>query len=215
MPRATTLVPVNTSTAKRETPHMKRMLLAASFLLLPLASLTAAAQDKWSGFLCCNMYSDGRQISDINIDEAGQHEIPLGTPLTVTGYGRHRVKVVLENRNQAIVNDNSREISMQEFAKRYVVQEDPHATLDSFPKNIQYAIVAGHLVRGMSREQVIMSLGYPCSGDNPSMKSKAWTFWLADKVQNEKVQYRVKFDEQDRVVDVENAIDAKALLLTE
>ena len=67
----------------------------------------------------------------------------------------------------------------------------------------------------MTRRQVIMSLGYPTSGDNPSINGKSWTFWLADKVQNEKAQYRVKFDENDRVSDVENAIDARALLLTQ
>ena len=53
----------------------------------------------------------------------------------------------MENRKQAIVNDNSRELSVQDFAKRYVVQEDPSVALKSYPKNIQYAIVAGHLVK--------------------------------------------------------------------
>jgi hypothetical protein len=192
---------------------MTRLLLCGGVLLVSLASFAASAQDKWSGFLCCNMHSDGQEISDINIDEAGQHVIALGTPIAVTGYGRHRVNVFVENRKQAIVNDNSRELSLPDFAKRYVVQEDPGVALKGFPKNIQYAIAAGHLVKGMTREQVIMSLGYPTSGDNPSINGKVWTFWLADKVQNEKAQYRVKFDENDRVSDVENAIDARALLL--
>jgi len=194
---------------------MIRTLFSIGCLLLPLASLPASAQEKFSGFLCCNMHSDGKQISDANIDESDQHLVPLGTPLNVTGYGRHRVKVFVENTNQAIVNDNSLGVSLQDFAKRYIVQDDPKVVLKSYPKNIQYAIAAGHLVKGMTREQVIMSLGYPTSSDVPANGGKTWVFWLADKVQGEKAQYRVKFDDNERVVDVENLIDAKARLLTE
>jgi hypothetical protein len=194
---------------------MIRMSLTAGFFILSLASLSTAAEEQLSGFLCCNMHSDGAEISDVNIDEAGQHVIPLGTPLRVTGYGKHRVKVVVENKNQAIVNDYSRDASIQEFAKRYIVQEDPTEKIKSYPKNIQYAIAAGHLVKGMNREQVIMSLGYPISSENPNLNSKEWTFWLTNKNQYDKVQYRIKFDDKDRVLDVENIIDAKSILLAE
>ncbi len=194
---------------------MTRMLPSAGLLLLSLAPPGAFAQEKFSGFLCCNMHSDGKELSDANIDDSDQHLVPLGTPLNVTGYGRHRVKVFLENTNQAIVNDNSRGVSMQDFAKRYIVQDDPKVVLKGYPKNIQYAIASGHLLKGMTREQVLMSLGYPTSTDTPSNAGKTWVFWLADKAQGEKVQYRVKFDDNDRVIDVENLIDAKARLLTE
>jgi hypothetical protein len=194
---------------------MTRTLLSAGFLLLSLASLPASAQEKFSGFLCCNMHSDGKEISDANIDDSDQHLVPLGTPLNVTGYGRHRVKVFLENTNQAIVNDYSRDVSMQDFAKRYIVADDPKIALKSYPKNIQNAIASGHLVKGMTRQQVIMSLGYPTGTDNPGNGGKSWVFWLADRAQGEKVQYRVKFDDNDRLSDIENLIDAKARLLTE
>ncbi len=184
--------------------------LTAGFLILSLASLSAAAEDQLSGFLCCNMHSDGASISDININEPDQHVIPVGTPLRATGYSKHRVKVVVENKNQAIANEYSRDIPIQEFAKRYIVQEDPGVKLKSYPKNVQYAIAAGHLVKGMNREQVIMSLGYPISSENPNLNSKEWTFWLTDKV-----QYRIRFDNKDGVLDVENVVDAKSTLLAE
>jgi hypothetical protein len=189
---------------------MIRKWLAAGFFILALRPLTASAEDQLSGFLCCNMHSDGAAISDININEPDQHVIPVGTPLRATAYGKHRVKVVVENKNQAIVNDYSRDIPIQEFAKRYIVQEDPGAKLKSYPKNIQYAIAAGHLVKGMTREQVIMSLGYPTSSDNPNLNSKEWTYWITDRV-----QYRIRFDDKDGVSDVENTVDAKSILLTE
>lgn len=189
---------------------MTRTFLITGFFIISLGALTASAQGQLSGFLCCNMHSDGTSISDINIGEGDQHVIPVGTPLRVTGYGKHRVKVVVENKNQAIANEYSREIPIQEFAKRYIVQEDPSVMIKGYPKNIQYAIAAGHLVKGMTREQVIMSLGYPISSENPSLNSNAWTFWLTDKV-----QYRIKFDDRDQVSNVENTVDARSILLTE
>jgi hypothetical protein len=55
-----------------------------------------------------------------------------------------------------------------------------------------------------------MSLGYPISSDNPNLNSKEWTYWITDRV-----QYRIRFDDKDGVSDVENTVDAKAILLTE
>jgi hypothetical protein len=156
------------------------------------------------------MHSDGAAISDINIGDSDTHVIAVGTPLRVTGYSKHRVKVVVENKNQALVNEYSRDIAIEEFAKRYIVPDDPAIKIKDFPKNIQYAIAAGHLVKGMTREQVIMSLGYPISSENPNLNSKTWLYWLT-----EKVEFRILFDDQDRVASVENTVDAKATLLTE
>ena len=102
------------------------------------------------------------------------------------------------------------DLPIEEFARRYIVADDPGAKIKDFPKNIQYAIAAGHLVKGMTREQVVMSLGYPISSENPNLNSKAWTYWL-----DEKVQCRISFDDKDRLADVENTVDAKSKLLTE
>src|SRR5579871_4113998 len=94
--------------------------------VLSMSAAVSLAGDKWSGFLCCNMRTDGSWITDINYQESGKHLIPAGSPVTVTGYGHYRVKVQLENKSQAIGNDYSRDLSMEDFAKRYVVSEDPN-----------------------------------------------------------------------------------------
>ena len=128
----------------------------------------------------------------------------------VTSYHKHRAKVMVENREQSLINDYSRNLAIEDFTKRYVVQDDPRERMKTFPKNIQYAISAGHLVKGMTRDQVLMSVGYPVSSEVPNLNTNLWTFWITDKV-----QYRVKFDADDRLADIENTIDAKAKLLTE
>ena len=142
------------------------------------ASIAGVAEDRPAGYLCCNMRSDGSWITDINYDENGKKIIPVGTPLKVTGYGHYRVKVDIDGKGQAIGNDYSRDLALDVFAKRYVVPEDPAAKIAKYPKKIQDAIAQARLVLGMTREQVLMSVGYPVSSENHNLDDKTWRFWL-------------------------------------
>src|ERR1700682_4655512 len=101
------------------------------------ASTSALAQDKPAGYLCCNMRTDGSWISDINYDENGKTIIPVGTPVKETGYGRNGVKIEVTAKSQGIGNDYSRDLSLEVFAKRYVVADDPKAKIAGYPKKIQ------------------------------------------------------------------------------
>jgi hypothetical protein len=100
-------------------PHRARTLAASavSVWLALAAAAPAAAQDTYSGFLCCNMRSDGRWISDINYAESGKYLLPLGTPVKITGYGRQRVLVEIKGQAQALGNDYSRDMPLDAFAK--------------------------------------------------------------------------------------------------
>lgn len=171
-------------------------------------SFSGVAEEKPSGFLCCNMRSDGSWISDINYDENGKRIIPAGTPIKVTGYGHYRVKVDLNGKSQAIGNDYSRDLALDVFAKRYVVAEDPAAKIASYPKKIQDAIAHAQIVLGMTREQVLMSVGYPVSSENHNLEDKTWRFWLSSFQ-----EFRVKFDDGGRVTGVEGDGDAKSKVL--
>lgn len=171
-------------------------------------STFSVAEDKPSGFLCCNMRSDGSWISDINYDENGKKIIPVGTPIKVTGYGHYRVKVDINGKSQAIGNDYSRDLALDAFAKRYVVADDPAAKIASYPKKMQDAIAHAQIVLGMTREQVLMSVGYPVSSENHNLEDKTWRFWLSSFQ-----EFRVRFDDNGRVTDVEGDGDAKSRIL--
>jgi hypothetical protein len=189
---------------------MQRKWAFVALAILLCGSVQASAEDLISGFLCCNMHSDGQEISDLSIGGPERHVVPVGSPIRATSYGKHRVKVVVENKNQTLLNDYSRDLPIAQFARRFIVQDDPAVKIKSFPQNIQYAIAAGHLVRGMTREQVLMSVGYPASSEVANLSSNEWLFWITNEV-----QYRVKFDDKERLADVENVVDAKATLLKE
>jgi hypothetical protein len=186
-------------------------ILQVSILVLGVgASVAAFADDKWAGYLCCNMRSDGSWISDINYDENGKKIIPAGTPATVTGFGRYRVKVEINGKKQEIGNDYSRDLETDVFAKRYVVLEDPAAKIAAFPKKIQDAIAQARLVLGMTRAQVLMSVGYPVSSENHNLEDKTWRFWI-----NSFSEFRVHFDDSGHLTNVDGDADAKSKILIE
>ncbi|HKX44406.1 MAG TPA: outer membrane protein assembly factor BamE [Burkholderiaceae bacterium] len=162
------------------------------------------------GFLCCNMRTDGKWISDSNYADNGQRLIPLGSPTKVTGYGRYRVHVTIDGSTQAIGNDYSRDIPLDAFAKRYVVAEDPRIKLAAYPAKVRETIEAGRVRTGMTREQVLMSLGYPITSENPQLDASTWRYW-----QSSFAEYQVVFDGAGRVKEVIAAPTLKRLVSDE
>jgi hypothetical protein len=168
-------------------------------VLLSIAALASScAYAESNGFLCCNMRTDGSWISDINYLDEGKTMIPAGTPVTQTGYGKNRVHVTINGRRQEIGNDYSRSLSLEAFAKRYIVDQDPLARLKTYPAKIQEAIGTARLTGGMNREQVIMAVGYPVSDENPTLESKTWRYWL-----NSFAEFDAIFDDNGLLVKVE------------
>ena len=162
------------------------------------------------GFLCCNMRTDGKWISDINYADNGQRLIPLGSPTKVTGYGRYRVHVTIDGGSQAIGNDYSRDIPLETFAGRYVVTEDPRVKLATYPPKIRETIQAGRVRTGMTREQVLMALGYPIASENPQLEATTWRYW-----QSSFAEYQVVFDGAGRVKEIVAAPTLKRLVSDE
>lgn len=149
------------------------------------------------GFLCCNMRTYGDSISDINYDEQGTSIVPVGTPARITAYDFRFFNLDLAGKPQRIKNDYSRNITLIDFAKRYVVTEDPKRKIASFPPAVGAAILAGKVMPGMTREQVLMALGYPVASENPSLDAPVWRYW-----RDSWSEFQVNFDAQGLVKDV-------------
>ena len=177
---------------------------------LLVAATGAQAQPKPEGFLCCNMRTDGRWISDSNYQESGKSVVPLGTPAKVLDYGRFRVNLQLGDTKQTLGNDYSRDVAMPDFARRYVVPEDPALKLRNFPRKVQEAIASSRITRGMTREQVLMAVGYPIASETPYLDSKVWKFWLWTFS-----PYDVYFDDRGYVTDIQTDPDTRLRVVME
>lgn len=176
----------------------------ALIALAAASSTTAQTEVPKEGFLCCNLRTDGSWISDINYAESGKTVVPAGTPVNFLGFGRYRVQVELDGKKQAIGNDYSRELSMEAFAKRYIVEKDPKPRIAAAPAKIRTAIESARVAIGMTREQVAMAVGHAVTSENPHADAQVLRFWLWSFS-----PFSVHFDKNDRVEKVE--ADAETL----
>jgi hypothetical protein len=182
----------------------------AAILCIALCSGAAAvrAQPAWEGYLCCNMHSDGSWISDANYVVGAKQNIAAGTPVRITGHGRYRVLIEFDGgQKQAIGNDYSRTVKMEEFAQRYVVPQDPTAALRSAPPKVREAVKSGRIMRGMTRAQVLMALGYPIASATPDLDAPLWRYWASKSA-----EYQVFWGDDGRVERIFGAPATRALI---
>ncbi|SCX61290.1 outer membrane protein assembly factor BamE [Variovorax sp. EL159] len=146
------------------------------------------------GFLCCNMRTYGESISDINYDEQGTRIVAVGTTARITGYDFRWFSLDLGGKPQRIKNDYSRNITLPEFAQRYVVTTDPKQKMAAFAPAVRDAILAAKVMPGMTREQVLMAIGYPVASENPSLDAPTWRYW-----RDSWSEFQVNFDDKGLV----------------
>jgi SmpA / OmlA family len=177
---------------------MKRIAIASLATLIVAAILPSApamAQEKPSGFTCCNMRYTDDWISDGNY--ASQPMLGLGQPAQVTDYGRYRVAITVNGKKMRIGNDYSRDQSLEDFAKKWIVKDDPKLKMAKFSPEIREAITQSKVRKGMTKEQVIMSLGHPITSENPDPNSNLWRYWLSSFD-----EYQISWDSNGRIKEV-------------
>ncbi|HUF21964.1 MAG TPA: outer membrane protein assembly factor BamE [Burkholderiales bacterium] len=181
-----------------------RVIIGLAIIASFAFAVPAMAEDKFDGFLCCNMRTDGKWISDINYEESGKRIIAFGTPVKVIGYGRYRVRVVIEGRVQHIGNDYSRDLKREVFARRYVVPQDPRPAVVAMPEKIRKAIESAKVSKGMTKDQVLIAVGYPVSSENTTLDAPVWRYWLWSFS-----PFTVYFDDSGKVTRVDTEADTR------
>ncbi len=151
----------------------------------------------FSGFTCCNLHYSGDWISDLNYSSS--ERVAAGTPIKITGYGRWRIHVELGGKKMRIGLDyGRRQETLAQYARKLTVDQDLRFRMGSLPPLVQDAIAAGRLLPGMSREQVVMAVGFPPRHETPSVNDAKWKLWHSSRV-----PYYVTFDERGRVKEIE------------
>lgn len=166
---------------------------------LAAGSLPAVAQElPPEGFLCCNLRSDGSWASDANYQESGKQIVPAGTPVKPLSWGRYRINVQMGTTQQAIGNDYSRNLPMDQFANRWIVTQDPKIEIAKWPEKVQHAVKTARVMPGMTRQQVFTAIGHPMASENPSMDATILRYWLSSFA-----EFQVVFDERGVVKEIQ------------
>lgn len=145
-------------------------------------------------YTCCNIHYEHGGISDANYYVG--RTLPIGTRVTVESAGYKSVTFNAEGVRLTLRHEyGTREESMQEYLNKVLVAEDPKPRMESYSPPVQNAIATSRVEPGMTREQVLMSLGYPSTHRTPSTSDSEWWYWY-----NRWVTYKVQFDKQGRVI---------------
>ena len=128
-----------------------------------------------AGYACCNLRYEGDQIKDSNLGQLPF--IAAGTPVRVKTIADHVAQVDVDGRPMRLVLENRGAETIQQWLARIVVGEEPRTRLAAYPPAARDAIRAGKLAKGMTREQVIMAVGYPQTSDKLPLDGPHWRYW--------------------------------------
>jgi serine/threonine protein kinase len=164
-------------------------------------------EPKFAGYTCCNLHASGDWVSDLNY--ATDTLIPAGSPIKVEDYGRWRVFTELDGKKIRIGLDYGRSSeTLAQYIRKLTVDKDLRFRIFQFPTNIQDAIRAGRIMPGMTKEQLVMAVGFPARHETPNVNAPVWKFWYSSRI-----PYSVNFDEHGRVKDIQVDPDTKQKLV--
>ena len=180
-----------------------RRLLATVAATLLLSACHPEIPHPYAGperFLCCNLHYEKLEASDLNAQVGTL--VPFGTRVQIIRVRKNRVEfqpvghppIALEYRY------GRKTQPFETYIQQIFVDEDPHAKLRrarTGSKRVK-AIEEGAVEVGMTRDQVLMSVGYPPAHRTPSLESREWHYWST----RWGGEYSVFFGDDDRVTRV-------------
>ena len=184
-----------------------RRIVSAKIAAPPSAEAQKAGAAE-AAYTCCNLrYDREGWISDANW--MNQPFVPAGTPIRLYDIARHRAKAMVGERPMGLGLDYSRDQqTFAQFAAKIALKEDPGPRIAGYPADVQAAIRDGKIVRGMTKEQVIVALGHPLMNRTRSLDEACWYYTtLQDEV------YSVVFDAEQKVQQVDSTPDVESRVL--
>ena len=128
-----------------------------------------------SGYACCNLRYSGNQLSDANY--AQLPFIPLGTPVLIREIDAGQAIVEINGKQLLVRPDKAQTmVTPVQWLEQAVQADDPRPRLDNFPAGVRAAVQSGRVIKGMTREQVIMAIGYPQVSDKKGLEAASWRY---------------------------------------
>lgn len=155
-------------------PTTATLLLAAA-----LGGCATRLPEPVSGYTCCNLHASGGWVSSGNV--LGGSFVPAGQPAKADTIKRqYYVYGEVGGESYAFRNDSARsEQDTLVWLRRIIVAEDPRARMAHWSPAVRNAVGAGRVMPGMSRDQVIVALGYPSAEDTRDLDSPTWRYWTS------------------------------------
>jgi len=102
--------------------------------------------------------------------------IPINSEVEIVKMGRDAIFFRYDGKLIALVDVKKySQITVQELFER-TFKEHP-VDLSAYPPEMQANIMAGKVVEGMNKEEMILTRGYPPAHRTPSLEKNDWQYW--------------------------------------
>lgn len=151
-------------------------------------------------YTCCNLRPSNGELSDANwYDSASllgtpSGALPFGAPVTVVHVDRQSFTIRTDEYGELTAYHTYGVEDLGTYMQRILVRDDPKEMALGFPQEIQDAIFEARVMQGMTKQQVLMAIGYPPTHQTPGIASNEWTYW-----KNRWQTYKLEFDREGRV----------------
>jgi outer membrane protein assembly factor BamE (lipoprotein component of BamABCDE complex) len=148
-------------------------------------------------YLCCNLHYDKPEITDANYT-AGTL-VPFATRVEILKVTRGSVQfkpaghspLTLEYRH------GSKGLPFNEYLDHLFVADDPRLKLRKVNAKQVKLMESSTVAPGMTKDQVVMTLGYPPADRTPSLEASTWTYYASPSQ-----TFTVSFDGGGKVTQV-------------
>jgi hypothetical protein len=148
-------------------------------------------------YLCCNLHYDKSEITDANYSRGSV--VPFATRVEILKVTRQSVVFKPAGHPQLTLeySHGAKGLPFDQFLDHLFVTEDPRLKLRKVPARQVKLMESGTVAPGMSKDQVLMTLGYPPADRTPSLEAATWTYYASPSQ-----TFTVSFDGGGRVTQV-------------
>ncbi|MBK9990164.1 MAG: hypothetical protein IPP19_05355 [Verrucomicrobia bacterium] len=126
----------------------------------------------------CIRYEAGKDWETTNYWTDSSILVPINSKVTLTSLGSKTMQIKVEKTGLSVTIENIQKYSQKDMAtiaKTMLTRKE--VTISNLDEKTQKNIRNGMLALGMTKEQVVMTRGFPPQHKTPSLEVDTWTFW--------------------------------------
>ena len=104
--------------------------------------------------------------------------VPINTPVTLVSINKDKIVLKRTDTGQTLKVENEKKYTLKSGEGFAEMMLSPQKTrLELLPPKVATAVSAGELHKGMTKELVLMTRGYPPAHETPSLDGDRWVYW--------------------------------------
>ena len=185
--------------------NMKKALVLCLILIFGISMTSCSHKVNVSGtrHLKCNIHAQASghdtKASYANWTDPGPGHliIPVNSEVTFSGFRKGFVITTLNDNRKTYFEYNANYMGMSDDQYISLISSPTPVSVDKLSDSDKKGVKEGRASVGMTKEGVMMALGYPAGHKTPSLESNIWVYW-----QNRWKTIAVEFDENGKVKNI-------------